>query len=80
MTRLTTRANLKKVATQGSKGGTIVITLEVQLNEENAALAAKVNNAAALTLSFAEDDLDKVAGQQRLPLEEGDDDWEDEDE
>jgi hypothetical protein len=79
MTRLTTRANLKKVATQGSKGGTIVITLELQLNEENAALAAKVNNAVALSLSFNEEDLDKVEGQQRLPLED-EEDWEDEDE
>lgn len=65
MEKFQTKATIKKFATQASKGGSIVITLEVPLNEENSKIAFNQNGACIATLDFTErgkDDFERQMG------------------
>ncbi len=65
MEKFQTKATIKKFATQASKGGSIVVTLEVPLNEENSKIAFNQNGACIATLDFTErgkDDFERQMG------------------
>lgn len=61
-----TKAIVKKFATQGSKGGSIVLTMEMPLTDENAVLASSQNLQCLLTLDFDNDSVEKADGQKML--------------
>lgn len=68
-----TKANVKKFATQGSKGGSIVLALEMPLTDENALLAGAQNQMCVVSLDFAKDSIEKVDGQKMMDFSEEDD-------
>lgn len=63
-----TKGSVKKISTQASKGGSIVITIEVPLTEDNAMLCATQNRDCAVHLSFDAESIDEVQGQGKLPF------------
>lgn len=73
-----TKANIKKFATQASKGGSIVLTLEMSLTDENSVLAGAQSKDCVLTLDFDNDSIERVDGQ--LMLYETEDETESKDE
>jgi len=60
------KAAVKKFVTQGSKGGSIVLTMEMALTDENALLAGSQNKECLLTLDFDNDSVEKATGQEML--------------
>ena len=64
------KANVKKFSTQGSKGGSIVVALEVPLTEENAMLAYRQNETCIATLDFTDAAEDEFNGQHGLDFGE----------
>lgn len=64
--RIITKANVKKFSTQASKGGSIVITLEMPLTDKNAALASNQSKDCMLDLRFDNDSIEKADGQLYL--------------
>ena len=66
VSRIVTKANVKKFSTQAAKGGSIVITLEMPLTDENAALASNQNKDCVLDMAFDNDSLEKFDGQLSL--------------
>ena len=71
MTQYQTKAIVKKFSTQGSKGGSIVVSVEMPLTDENVLLASKQNSTGILTLDFSEQAKDKYEGQHGLDFEGG---------
>jgi hypothetical protein len=57
-------ASVKKVSTQASKGGSIIITLEMDLTEENSLLANTQNKTCSVNLGFDNDSVE-VAKQKQ---------------
>ena len=68
-TQYFTKGSVKKIATQGSKGGSMIITLEVPLVEENGDLALKQNKDCAVDLRFDTESIEKAAGQYSLDFD-----------
>ena len=66
-----TKANIKKFATQAAKGGSIVITIEMPLTDDNALLAGSQSKDCVLTLDFDNDSIERVDGQLMLYETEG---------
>ena len=62
--------NVKKVATQAAKGGSIVLTLEMPLTEENAMLASTQNKDCAVSLRFDNQSVEEAQGQGELDFGE----------
>ena len=67
-----TKANIKKFATQASKGGSIVLQVEIPLTDENATLASCQSKDCVLTLDFDNESIEKQDGQKMMNFEEGD--------
>ena len=65
-------ANVKKVSTMAAKGGSIVLTLEMPLTEENALLASTQNKDCSVSLDFTNEGVEEAQGQKSLDF--GDDD------
>lgn len=61
-----TKANIKKFATQASKGGSIVLSVEMPLTDDNALLAGSQSKDCVVTLDFDNDSIERVEGQLLL--------------
>lgn len=72
-----TKANVKKFATQGSKGGSIVLSLELPLTDENVSLAGTQNQMCVVSLDFARDAVEKADGQKMMDFSEKEEEYED---
>lgn len=70
------KANIKKFATQASKGGSVILTLELPLTDDTAGLAITQNQMCVVSLDFSADSVEKADGQKMLDLDEKNQDTE----
>lgn len=62
-------ASVKKFSTQASKGGSIVLSLEMDLTEEEALLAFKQNGNCAVKLTFSKEAME-ITNQKKAKKEQ----------
>jgi hypothetical protein len=62
-------ASVKKFATQASKGGSIILTLEMPLTDDNCLLSAAQNKDCVVMIKFDNDSIERANGQNELDFD-----------